>query len=397
MAHGALVVDRQRPTRGTVLERAIDRATLAQMLDAVVTARTVLDDVGIPSVEDITDFASAHRALRSVWTECGDFLRGSAEPEHGEGRGGQVIDLRSRVVDAERVLHDAELRHHERSLGIAHEALSLLREASTTAELLEIGTSAVCQMGFDRAFVSHVEGRSWIPDHFHVNGDPEWAAEMLRVGRAQPQHLFPGLPEHDMMRRRRPVLVTDVQDREHVNRPIADASQSRSYVAAPLQPGPEVIGFFHADRYFHRGSVSEFDQGLLHLFAEGFAYALERTLLLQRLDSIRRDLTTLSSPGPHDLSTAPTTSDGTPFDRPFAVGGRAAVADQASLPADERLTRREMDVLRLLAAGETNARIARRLVVAESTVKSHVKSILRKLGAANRAEALVPAGDGLGG
>lgn len=47
-----------------------------------------------------------------------------------------------------------------------------------------------------------------------------------------------------------------------------------------------------------------------------------------------------------------------------------------------------MDVLRLLASGSTNTRIAHRLVISESTVKSHVKSILRKLGASNRAEAV---------
>lgn len=41
-----------------------------------------------------------------------------------------------------------------------------------------------------------------------------------------------------------------------------------------------------------------------------------------------------------------------------------------------------------MGAGHTNARIARRLVISEGTVKSHVKHILRKLGAANRAEAV---------
>jgi DNA-binding NarL/FixJ family response regulator len=45
-------------------------------------------------------------------------------------------------------------------------------------------------------------------------------------------------------------------------------------------------------------------------------------------------------------------------------------------------------VLRRLAAGETNARIASRLVISDGTVKSHIKHILRKLGAANRAEAV---------
>ena len=62
------------------------------------------------------------------------------------------------------------------------------------------------------------------------------------------------------------------------------------------------------------------------------------------------------------------------------------VADQS--PADSALTRRELDVLQLMATGETNAGIAGRLVISVGTVKSHVKHILRKLGAANRAEAV---------
>ena len=52
------------------------------------------------------------------------------------------------------------------------------------------------------------------------------------------------------------------------------------------------------------------------------------------------------------------------------------------------LTAREREVLTLLASGFTNAQLADRLTVAESTVKSHVKHILHKLGAGNRAAAI---------
>jgi ATP/maltotriose-dependent transcriptional regulator MalT len=51
------------------------------------------------------------------------------------------------------------------------------------------------------------------------------------------------------------------------------------------------------------------------------------------------------------------------------------------------LTDRELEVLRLLAAGKSNQRIAHDLVVALDTVKRHVTHILAKLGAANRTEA----------
>jgi DNA-binding NarL/FixJ family response regulator len=52
------------------------------------------------------------------------------------------------------------------------------------------------------------------------------------------------------------------------------------------------------------------------------------------------------------------------------------------------LSRREIEVMELLAEGATNKAIAQRLVVADSTAKAHVAQILRKLGVRNRAEAV---------
>ena len=54
----------------------------------------------------------------------------------------------------------------------------------------------------------------------------------------------------------------------------------------------------------------------------------------------------------------------------------------------ELLTEREMEVLELLAEGKTNKQIAEELVISERTVKFHVSSILNKLGASNRTEAV---------
>ena len=63
----------------------------------------------------------------------------------------------------------------------------------------------------------------------------------------------------------------------------------------------------------------------------------------------------------------------------------AQLADHA---ADDTLTQREIDVLQLIAAGNSNKLIADQLSIGEATVKSHVTNILSKLGANDRAHAV---------
>jgi two-component system nitrate/nitrite response regulator NarL len=53
------------------------------------------------------------------------------------------------------------------------------------------------------------------------------------------------------------------------------------------------------------------------------------------------------------------------------------------------LTAREMDILHLLVAGEPNKVIARRLSITEATVKVHLRSLLKKINAANRTQAAI--------
>jgi DNA-binding NarL/FixJ family response regulator len=64
------------------------------------------------------------------------------------------------------------------------------------------------------------------------------------------------------------------------------------------------------------------------------------------------------------------------------------LASPGDLPPGEPLTPREIDVLSLLAEGAGNKEIAARLHISEHTVKFHVSSILGKLGAATRTEAV---------
>jgi DNA-binding NarL/FixJ family response regulator len=63
-------------------------------------------------------------------------------------------------------------------------------------------------------------------------------------------------------------------------------------------------------------------------------------------------------------------------------------AELAEHATDDELSEREIDVLRLIATGNSNKQIADQLFVAEATIKSRVTNILSKLGASDRAHAV---------
>jgi DNA-binding CsgD family transcriptional regulator len=74
------------------------------------------------------------------------------------------------------------------------------------------------------------------------------------------------------------------------------------------------------------------------------------------------------------------------------MAGRPAVRpvmgqELAAVERSPGLTRRELEILRLVAEGHSNAQLARMLWVTEQTVKFHLSNIYRKLDVANRTEA----------
>jgi DNA-binding NarL/FixJ family response regulator len=92
------------------------------------------------------------------------------------------------------------------------------------------------------------------------------------------------------------------------------------------------------------------------------------------LEYLARARTTLAATGQRSLLDVVTETE-------RAVRGR----DGAQRP--DRLTQRELEVLRAVAAGRSNKEIARELFLSVHTVERHVANVYRKIGAHNRAEA----------
>jgi DNA-binding CsgD family transcriptional regulator len=198
--------------------------------------------------------------------------------------------------------------------------------------------------------------------------------------------------ETEVVRRREAVVVTDVQRESRVHRPIAEASLSRSYVAAPIISRGRVIGLLHADRYFQGRDTDLVDRETLASFANGLRLALSRAAVAEQLQSVSNSLKAAAADtdealsGLHDFSLAPAAEPAAGEPAPIRAAPR--VLNRALRSARDVLTRREVEVLELMAQGRTNAAIASQLVISEGTVKQHVKHILRKLRAENRAEAV---------
>lgn len=321
--------------------------------------------------------ADARAVVDGAWDALADLL-------DDRPNAGAVLDLLRRLTIADEAL--ARAAGQTRRLG---EVLERLESApSTVAELVTLGPQLTRHLGFDRAILSRVEDGVWTSEAVYVADDPNWADEINKVGQEQPQQLVQGLHETEIVRRRSAMIVTGVQQDSRVHRPIADASRSNSYVAAPIMSGNRVVGLLHGDCYLQGREPSAEDCEAFEAYAKGLQLALSRARAAEKLNAVGDELRSIANEC-HDVAAV----------HDFSLA-RAHVMRHSELPLAVRVTKhalrsvrdlltaREVQILELMAEGMSNVKIAERLVISEGTVKQHVKHVLRKLGAANRVEAV---------
>jgi DNA-binding CsgD family transcriptional regulator len=207
---------------------------------------------------------------------------------------------------------------------------------------------------------------------------------MIDAGNRTPRLIDTRLVEYELVCQRKSMLVSDARHNDRVHPELRRLVDPAAYVVAPITARGSVVGFIHADAGEGAGPVDEFDRDLLDAFSTGLSIALESLYYREQLDHIRRYTESPGGPG-YLLGDEPAQERGESQGQLPALP-RSVLRSAGGVLG--RLTRREIEVLTHMANGETNRRIAARLFVSEATVKAHVKHILRKLDAANRAEAV---------
>lgn len=257
---------------------------------------------------------------------------------------------------------------HRGVTGVLRDVVTEFRAATSPLALVEQAPEVIARLGFDRVLISRVDDGIWLPESMFVRRDPCWAEAIIRAGLEEPTALD-SVIETDVVGSGSAFIVDEVQSHPRVCRPIAVISRSENYAVAPITVGETVVGMLHADCYFQRRPVHRDECDTLAVTAECLAAHLSRLLILEQVRALGDAAGRSWSP------ISPITRVGDP------------VRVRTAAPHAE-LTGRELDVMRLMADGESNYRIGRRLAISEGTVKTHVTHILQKLNAANRAQAV---------
>ncbi len=296
----------------------------------------------------------------------------------------EVLDL----VSLERELIEDGARRRTFALLQVQEGLSKLRFVDDVATIVDRAPRELVEScGFDRAVLFRVHEGRMVMESAFFGEDREGANKMVAFAQAVAPPLDHMLLETQMIRRRAPAIVRDARNDPRVNRPIIDFSLTHSYVAAPVMPTGKVIGFLHADRLYSGRTVDEIDRDTVWAFAEGFGYAFERTVLLERMRRQHAEVRQALNSADEAVRALQDADLELRKIEPVERSPAAQSLAQVQTRVLTILTRREVEVLRLMAAGRTNQQIADELVISAGTVKSHVKRVLRKLHAINRAEA----------
>lgn len=268
-----------------------------------------------------------------------------------------------------------EMRANDR-VGVVRSLTAVIRrmrQAESLHQLARKACAELCEMlDFDHALLSFVEDDGFVVEESeHGLGGPTVISRQGCVA------------EGVCIRLRETVRASE---RDVAATPgYRELLGSEEYLVAPVIAKSEVVALLHAGRR-SRGGVSIGDSDVLDAFASAFSLLYERMLNSERVqhqrDSIARAAARLTEEADRIASAAISLD----IERDDGGAEPPTIAEDSALGAS--LSDREREVFERLVRGASNAQIAEDLVVTVETVKTHVKRILRKIGAINRSEAI---------
>ena len=298
----------------------------------VTRERSVRDDAGSTTEQSLlTDFLQAQVEARQV-------------------RGGERVDvIRSLTEGIRRMKKAGSLQ-------------GLGRQACT--ELCEV-------LGFDSALLSFVEDDGFVVEESdHGLGGPTVIARRDCA------------PERTCIRHRETVRTDEADVPPSPG--YRELLGSAHYIVAPVVAKSRVVALLHVGRRTGNGIFAS-DIDVFDAFASAYSLLHERMLNTERVQqqrtSIARAAARLTEQADRIAAAAISfdTEDDTRVETPTVAADSALAAT---------LSDRERQVFERLVLGASNAEIADELVITVETVKTHVKRILRKIGAINRSEAI---------
>jgi DNA-binding CsgD family transcriptional regulator len=163
-----------------------------------------------------------------------------------------------------------------------------------------------------------------------------------------------------------------------------DLLGSMDYLVAPVIAESRVVALLHVSRR-SEGGFSTRDIDVLDTFASAYSLVHERMLNTERVQQQRTSIARAAARLTEEADRIAATAISLDVEYDNRVEPPTIAPDSALAAA---LSDRERQVFERLVLGASNAEIAEDLVITVETVKTHVKRILRKIGAINRSEAI---------
>jgi len=353
------------------------RGPLAERAAAVVAGPRADPDLTAAEALE-ADLAARARRARSALADAG--------PADAHDRAAALVEITELRLAVRAHVADRPDAVHRR----IHAALERLRRVERVAELLPAAARELAgSCGFRRAVVSRIRNARWRAEAVWMapDLDPATSAATAELLTTTWFPLGPGGLETGLVHRRTAGLVAP--DSPKTDPGLMEVSRTPGYVVAPVTVGGRPIGFLQADCGDDGRELTTLDLEAMRAFAMGFGLVFERVARLEGLADRRRRLQDAADAAVGGLEAIG--SEERTLVRGATSGTVDHVAD-ATPPGPSSvellLTAREREVLDHLVTGARNGQIAARLVISEDTVKSHVRTITRKLHASNRADAV---------